>query len=687
MSTNVQEGLNVHVKENEFKIEVEGRTLLHHTQSSPCIYVGLGKEKVEMYRGNYDIEDYVEERFGLRYAKVEEEETGFTIQLKRSPEDTDHLTMHVNYENQNLKIDFSGNYDHYNRFWIRIVAEQEEKVYGCGEQMSHLNLRGKNFPLWTSEPGVGRNKKTYTTWQADLHDKAGGDYYHTNYPQPTYLSTQLYFCHINTTAYADFDFRNDLFHELQVWEVPQQLMFECGNDFKDLVSRLTKHLGRQPELPEWVYDGIWLGMQGGTEAVQTKIDRAIEKGIKLGAVWVQDWQGKRVTSFGRRLNWDWKWDENEYPQLDEKLKEWKAQGIQFLGYINPYVILDGALYKEAIEQDYLVHNQADEVYLVDFGEFDCGIVDLTNPAAFAWYKEVIQKNLIDFGLDGWMADFGEYLPTDAKLYNGEPAMLMHNAWPMLWAKVNYEAIEEAGKLDDIIYFMRAGYTGSQKYCRLLWAGDQSVNWDLDDGIASVIPAALSAGLTGNGLHHSDIGGYTNLHGNKRTKELLLRWVELSAFTPVMRSHEGNRPTDSFQYDHDDETIESFARMTNIHVELSPYLKELVKVNAEKGIPVQRPLFMEYKDDSKTYDIQYQYMLGEDLLVAPVYEEAKEAWTVYLPEDDWVHLWSGAEYQGGTVEVEAPIGEPPVFYRKASKYYDLFSNIRHNHPIKNNITKR
>ena len=241
----------------------------------------------------------------------------------------------------------------------------------------------------------------------------------------------------------------------------------------------------------------------------------------------------------------------------------------------------------------------------------------------------------------------------------------------MWAKVNHDAVKKSGRWGDIVYFMRAGYSGTQGYCPLLWAGDQSVDWSLDDGLASVIPAALSAGMSGNGVHHSDIGGYTSLHGNKRNKELLLRWVDMAAFTPVMRSHEGNRPDDCCQYDQDEDTLNHFVKMTNVFTTLKPYLKALTKENAKKGIPMQRPLFMEYENDEKAYDITYQYMLGSDLVVAPVYEEGKDKWSVYLPEDEWVHFWSGKETSGGTVEVDAPLGETPVFYRKNSSYAELF----------------
>ncbi|WP_368503184.1 alpha-glucosidase [Alkalihalophilus sp. As8PL] len=660
--------------DNGFDVLLEGTLLFSHQTKKPFIFVGSGEESIDMYRGNFKIEDYIVERVPLRYAEVINKEELVTITLKRFAKDEDVLSIKLEQDQGGLRVSFTLQDKSINRFWMRLHADAEEKVYGCGEQLSYLNLRGKNFPLWTSEPGVGRNKNTYTTWQADVKDKAGGDYYNTNFPQPTFLSTRKYFCHVETTAYADFDFRQESFHELQIWEVPQSILFECGSTYKELVTRLTARLGRQPELPDWTYEGIWLGIQGGTEKVQEKIDHALSKGLKVGAVWCQDWQGKRITSFGKRLMWNWKWNPEEYPNLDTKIHEWKSQGIKFLGYINPYVAVEGHLYKEAKEKGYLATKEDGSDYVVDFGEFYCGVVDFTNEEAHRWYVSVIKENLINFGLDGWMADFGEYLPTDVKLSNGVSAKVMHNAWPAMWAKANHDALKESGRWGDIVYFMRAGYTGNQKYCPLLWAGDQSVDWSLDDGLASVIPAALSAGLSGCGISHSDIGGYTSLHGNKRSKELLLRWAEMAAFTPVMRTHEGNRPDDCFQFDGDDETLDHFVKMTNVYVALGSYLKEVVKVNANEGIPVQRPLFMEYEEDERSYDIKYQYMLGSDILVAPVYEEGKGKWTVYLPEDHWVHLWSGVEHNGGYVEVEAPVGKPPVFYRKATKHKDLFERV-------------
>ncbi|MDU3898872.1 MAG: alpha-glucosidase, partial [Enterobacter sp.] len=401
-----------------------------------------------------------------------------------------------------------------------------------------------------------------------------------------------------------------------------------------------------------------------------------EGGVKVNGIWAQDWSGIRMTSFGKRVMWNWKWNSALYPQLDERIAQWKQEGVQFLSYINPYVASDKDLCEEAAKRGYLTKNANGEDYHVEFGEFYAGVIDLTNPAAYGWYKEVIKKNLIELGCGGWMADFGEYLPTDTFLHNGVSAEIMHNAWPAQWAKCNYEALEETGKLGEILFFMRAGYTGSQKHSVMMWAGDQNVDWSLDDGLASVVPAALSLAMTGHGLHHSDIGGYTTLFEMKRSKELLLRWCDFSAFTPMMRTHEGNRPGDNWQFDGDAETIAHFARMTTVFTTLKPYIKAAVAQNAKSGLPVMRPLFLHYEDDARAYTLKYQYLFGRDLLVAPVHEEGRRDWSLYLPQDSWVNAWTGEICRGGDVTVDAPLGKPPVFYRQQSEWADLFSTLRH-----------
>jgi sulfoquinovosidase len=655
-----------------FDLVLDGKVLLCHRSSAPCLYVGRGEPRIDMYRGNFDIEDYVAERTPLAHAVVADDEIVFA-----ATEGPARMTLRFASAGRGCLVRFETTDESINRIWLRLPAEKDEHVWGGGEQMSYFDMRGRRFPLWTSEPGVGRDKTSEITFKADVAGRAGGDYWNTNYPQPTYVSSRRYALHVETTAYSAFDFRHEGFHEIEVWAVPDQIELMAGRTFADLVEALSERFGRQPPLPEWVYRGAIIGLKDGVRSFE-RFEAIIAAGANVSGLWCEDWVGLRNTSFGARLFWDWQASEQRYPGLRDRIDALRRRGIRFLGYVNPYLAVDGPLFPEADAAGFFATDATGKTALVDFGEFDCGVVDFTNPRAAEWFAErVIGQNMLDYGLSGWMADFGEYLPIDVRLSNNVDAKLMHNAWPPLWAEVNARAVAMRGKTDDVLFFMRAGFTGVQKHCPLLWAGDQSVDFSRHDGLVTVISGALSSGLLGNAYHHSDIGGYTSLFGNVRSAELLMRWAEMAAFTPVMRSHEGNRPRDNLQIDQDPDVLAHFARMTRVYVHLVPYLKSLVSEAVTRGLPVQRPLFLHFEDDRRTYAIQDAYLYGSDVLVAPVWKAGRSEWTTYLPDGtDWVHVWSGKAFAGGKeATVAAPLGHPPAFVRSDSKFADLFAGAR------------
>ena len=643
--------------------------VLRQREETPTFFLGSGRAEIAMYRGNFDIADRLDERVALRAVQI----SGERVEFSSVAGGAVVLTMTV--EADTLHFSYSDSAT--NRFWMRLTAEPGERLWGAGEQMSYFNLAGRHFPLWTSEPGVGRDKSTELTWKADQLAHAGGDYWNTNYPQPTFLSSRHYALHVETTAYSCFDFRDPAFHEIEVWEVPTAIELFADARFAGLVTQLSTRFGRPPRLPDWALSGAILGLKDGLRSFE-RADAMIAAGAVVTGLWCEDWAGLRLTSFGKRLFWDWRASETRYPGLCAKIAALRARGIRFLNYINPYLAIDGALYKEALAGGYLaLQLDADEPYLVDFGEFDCGIVDFTNPAASAWFAErVIGQESLDLGVSGWMADFGEYLPIDVRLASGISGMLAHNAWPVLWAEVNARAVASRGRTGDAVFFMRAGFTGVGRYCPLLWAGDQSVDFSRHDGIGTVIRGALSSGLLGNAYHHSDLGGYTSLFGNVRTPELMMRWSELSAFSPVMRSHEGNRPDDNLQLDSDPAVLRHFVRMTKVHAALSPYVAALCDEAVATGLPLQRPMFLDYEEDSICWAVETQFCYGRDLVVAPVIEAEAAEWEVYLPAGAvWVHLWSARQYAGGeSVRIDAPLGEPPVFYRSDSANVKLFASF-------------
>jgi len=653
-------------EEEGFVLSWDGKTLLRHSDEQAALFLGRGDEKISMFRGNFDIRDRVWQRIPLRFEKQE----GDTLHFAH-PDLRGGLTLRMEERDGLLHLYTRTEDRRWNRLWLRLAAEPDEHVTGGGEQFSALDLRGKIYPIWTREQGVGRNKLTEITRLADVSDGGGGDYHTTFFPQPGFVSSRLYFAQLMNYEYAELDFAEADFHEIGVWSTQTHFVFGAGESYPELIEKLSGLLGRQPVLPDWAMRGLWLGVQGGTERAVSLEKRCLEHGVDLSAVWIQDWEGKRVTSFGKRLQWDWRWNPEMYPDLDRVIRE--DRDIAWMGYINPYLVQGGELFREAAEQGFFVRRADGSDYLFDFGEFDCGVVDLTMPEAFAWYKGVIRRNLIGMGFKGWMADFGEYLPADAVCHGGS-GLSLHNEWPALWARCNREAVEESGKLGECVFFMRAGALGSQKSATLIWAGDQCVDWSEDDGLPSVITAALTLGMSGFGLHCSDIGGYTTLFHLKRDEELLERWLEFACFTPVMRSHEGNRPDSNVQLYDNDRTLAAAARWSRVHTALLPYLRSCVRENAETGAPVMRPLFWVSQAEEAWQRDNFSYLLGPDLLVCPVVKPGEAERSLWLPEGDWTLLWTGETYHGGTHSVSAPMGKPPVFYRADSSWSELFREI-------------
>ncbi len=647
-----------------FELSLDGKLLVRHSPDAPFAAIGRGTADMKMYRGNFDIAEDLLEQIELPDVEILRN----CLVFRAKPNSPPLLTLQI--EGTALAVLSAA--PGMNRFWFRLHAEPDEHVWGCGEQMSYFDLRHRRFPLWTSEPGVGRDKTTATTRRADAEGHAGGDYYTTNYPQPTYLSSRHMAVHLETSAYSVFDFTADDTHMLESWAMPERIEFFTATSFIDLVGQLSTRFGRPPRLPDWIMGGAVIGLKDGAKSFERL--RAIQAaGTDVSALWCEDWAGVRQTSFGTRLFWDWRWNPTRYPDLAADIARLRADGIRFMGYANPYLCTDGVLFPQAENQGFLARNDTGETYRVDFGEFEAGIVDFTQQAACDWFAEtILQREMLDLGLSGWMADFGEYLPVDARLANGD-AMLMHNQWPTIWAGVNAQAVAND---PEAVFFMRAGFTGVQRLNRLLWAGDQCVDFSRHDGLGTVITGALSSGLLGNPYHHSDIGGYTSLFGLIRTPDLFMRWTEMAAFTPVMRTHEGNRPRDNIQVDDNAGVLAHFALFTRLHRKLQPLFALLADEAVASGLPMQRPMFLHFPDDRATYANQTQYLLGADLLVAPVLAEAATEWSVLLPGGaDWVHLWSNTAHTGGqTVRVPAPLGQPPVFWRQGSDHAEMFSQL-------------
>ncbi len=663
---------------SSFTVLLHGQSILIHRPEQPLFYVGTCQSSYNMRLGHFIIKHEIQTKINLQVKNIKEINKSQIYEILFSDENKLYnFQLKFLLNNDCLQIEFpstsTSNYiqsiiegdeilkcdkntlddnDQINLwFSLEALPFDQENIHGGGLQFSTSDdLRGKVLPIWVSE---WYHDQLYSNDNKNVRPSA-----HTTYhPQPMFHSSRGYtFCAYGS-AYAQFDFSDENFHRFHFASMPYRLELSL------IGPSLGSHL--YPLLPEWIHNGIILSVQGGTDVIDEKLSKMSEYGTKIAGIWAQDWCGKRITSFGKRVFWNWKWNENFYPNLKDKIVEWKRlyNDCRFLGYINPYIAVDGSLFEEANQKDFLVKrlDSKNIVYLIDFGEFNGAIIDLTNPQAFEWYKKVIQTNLIDLGISGWMADFGEYLPCDVHVHANIPGSLIHNLWPILWARCNHEAIRDVGKLNEIIFFMRSGYLNVQRFCPLFWTGDQSVDFSDHCGISAGIRSCLSLSLSNILSVHTDIGGYFSRTIN-RTQEVLLRWCEMETFNIVMRTHEGNRPSSNIQFDNDTISLQFFARMSRIHLQLKPYARHVLEnayQNQQSSIIPHRKL---------------QYFFGNDLLIAPVVNSDVKKWKVSIPDGQWIHIWTNKIFDKNQYEIDAPIGYPPVFYRSTSQWKSLFQSI-------------
>ena len=653
------------------------------------VVVASGENHFTMSRGSFKYKQTIGAKRALVQKSRVETPEGCRLIYEEKGKDREY-TFLLKEEQGKITVSYEGeNTPDVNRYWLTFATDPKEHIYGCGETYSKFDLKGENVRIWVAE-----HQNTNRIAKKIIKEKFFGkkpektlpfDKYESYYAQPTFVSSGKYYVHCDINAYSEFDFTQPDSITLYFQE-PPVIITESAENFTELSRKMSDLLGRPVPLPDWVYEGGIFAMQDwtfdgkttkegfdGCGNVDRKIKMAREAGVKINGVWCQDWCGCRCTQFGYQVMWNWQYDEKQYPNLPEKIKEWDQAGVKFLGYINPFIALEKNIYQEAKEKGYCVKDKEGNDYLVTITTFPAAMVDFTNPEAYEWYKNLIKKNMIGIGMGGWMADFGEYLPIDSVLYSGEDPKILHNQWPAIWAKMNREAIEECGKLGEVFFFTRAGHTNTIRYSTLMWTGDQHVDWSVDDGLVSVIPATLSLAMSGYGLTHSDVGGYTTIMHMTRSRELLMRWAEMNAFSPIFRSHEGNQPARDVQFTDDAELLEEMQRCTKWFTRLAEYNKAMVAELVENGTPVMRPLFYHY-DEEAAYTQHREYLFGRDLLIAPVYREGDVTRECYLPKDTWVHLFTGKEYKGGTVVVDAPIGQPPVFVRKDSKDFEMLMAI-------------
>jgi len=338
-------------------------------------------------------------------------------------------------------------------------------------------------------------------------------------------------------------------------------------------------------------------------------------------------------------------------------------GIKVLNYMTADFHTDRSNYSEPALHGFLVKRQDGRVYVHQ--GFQVAWLDLSDPDAVNWWAASWRRALTDLGYDGGMLDLGELIPADSLLGDGTSGLQSHNRYPLLYAKAAWQLARAVRADGDFALLLRSGAPGAQRYQSAQWNGDAVMRWQGPDGLQSMIPAALSFGLSGFPYWHTEVAGYVQADlSHDQERELWLRWLQLATWTSLLRDHLGDHPRQPIDVWLDEGTQNAFRQAARLHSSLLPYLYGLAAEASQTGLPLMRFAALEAPDDPRAWQAEQSFFLGPSFLVAPVVEAGAASRKVYLPQGEWVDYWRGTVYPGGQeITVPAPLdGYAPVFAR-------------------------
>ena len=542
-----------------------------------------------------------------------------------------------------------------------------ERFIGLGTQVTGMDLRGRVYRLWTQEQGIGKLEGDSGFPLANALEAAYA-------PMGVMHASGGYTMLLDEDSVSELDLDRGATERLTLrtaGSLPALSLHPWARPSEG-IAWATGLTGRPPQVPDWAF-APWNHAVGGPAELTRVATLLREADVPSSAIWSEDWIGGSQSGSGFRLSYAWEWDPARYPDLPTDIDRLHTQGFAFLGYLNPFVPGPTRMFGEGEAGGFLVKNEAGATYTTTDPAFrQTGLVDLTNPAAASWYESYVIKAVNEVGLDGWMADFAEWLPLEGRLESGESLWLEHNRYPLAYQRSNTRGITAAngGVADpDRLYFSRSGWAsrkgGTSGIAPVLWSGDQNTDWGTDDGLPSVVPISLHVSASGVSMFATDIAGYTSVTVPNTTKELFYRWTVVGAFEPVMRTHHGSDKCGNWGFDWDEESLAHFRRYAKIHSLLYPVWRGLLDEAQATGMPILRHPFL--ADPTGNWDrAGYAWFIGENLFVTPVLAEGATTKTTALPPGAWWPLFGDAPLASAAdwaaQEVAIPLTEAGAFVR-------------------------
>jgi alpha-glucosidase (family GH31 glycosyl hydrolase) len=584
---------------------------------------------------------------------LEDDDGNDVLTLRYAPgADPNHLVMEL-----------TANRPGHNRASWGFRCRPEDRFLGFGWQSWGTAARGESIPTWVSEPGIGKDLTT--------DDPTGAWYllgrrHSSHMPMPEFLTRRGAMVVVENEGRNVFAMcsENERVGRMQL-ELPAKVHVFYGPSPSAALARKTAHFGRPRQAPPDAF-APWNDAIFGSAEVRRVAKLLRDRKIPSSVIWTEDWRGGEPNPLvpdGYRLREEWDVDRTLYPDFEQVARELHEQGFKWHVYFAPFVVKDTRVWNDALAQGVLIQRQDGSPYIFPGPTFhDTSMLDLTNPKARAWAVAKMQAALA-LGADGFMGDYGEWLPTDARLFAGS-ARAVHNRYPVLWQEVQREAMDTmpdaatAGRLS----FVRAGWFGTPQLADVFWAGDQSTDFKLDDGLPTIIPIGLGLGLSGVSTYGHDIAGYQTTNTKPATKELFFRWSALGAFSPVMRTHHGTAPKANWSFDRDEETLTHWTNMARQHMALFPYLRGLGAEATRTGTPIWRHLAFHHPQEDDLWSVSDEFLLGERVLVAPVVVEGALRRSVLLPDGVFYNFFDGAPVGAKRFDVDVPLGAIAVFAR-------------------------
>lgn len=507
---------------------------------------------------------------------------------------------------------FATTADDVHHMLAQLTLAPDEQIYGLGERFT---------------PFV-KNGQTVDIWQAD-----GGTSSELAYKNiPFYLSSRGYGVFVNHPGKVSFEIGSESVGQVQFSVADQSLefMIVAGPTPKDVLRRYTALTGRPALPPAWSF-GLWLTTSFCTsydeETVTSFIDGMAERDIPLtvfhfDCFWMREYQWS-----------DFSWDPEAFPDPPAMLARMKARGLRISAWINPYVAQKSALFAEAAAEGYLVRRANGDIWQWDLWQPGMALVDFTNPDAAAWYAGKL-RDLLHQGVDCFKTDFGERIPLDVVWHDGSDPERMHNYYAQLYNETVFQLLRKERGDGEAVLFARSATAGGQRY-PVHWGGDCFASFG---AMAESLRGGLSLSLSGFGFWSHDIGGFEGTPDPAVFK----RWLAFGLLSSHSRLH-GN-VSYRVPWAFGEEAVDVTRAFTLLKHRLMPYLYAAADTAHRTGVPMMRPMVLEFPEDPACRTLDRQYMLGPDLLVAPVFTEDGEV-EFYVPEGTWTSLLTGERLTG------------------------------------------